>query len=92
MSHLLIQNDKPLILPDRKDLIKVILYIEYIRHNLRPFENDLNILSELFEYGCYSNKKEQNEFFEILLEKKLRNSIPSARNKISDFIDDNILI
>jgi hypothetical protein len=91
MSHLIIQEDGPILLKSRRDVIKTVLYIKYLLKGLKPFDNDLDILAELFEFGCYSGKESQTEFFDILLKKELRNSIASARNKISELTEKGIL-
>jgi hypothetical protein len=91
MSYLIIQEEKPILLSSKKDVIKTVLYIKYLLKGLKPFDNDLDILTELFEFGCYSGKDEQTKFFDILLQKELRNSVASARNKISEFTEKGIL-
>lgn len=91
MNYLVIQEEKPILLNTRKDVIKTVLYVKYLMKGLKPFDNDLDILAELFEFGCYSGKKTQTQFFDILLKKELRNSIASARNKISELTQKGIL-
>jgi hypothetical protein len=91
MKYLVIEEEKPIILKSRKDVIKTILYIKYLLKGLKPFDNDLDILSELFEFGCYSGKEDQTKFFDILLKKELRNSVASVRNKISELTNLGVL-
>ena len=91
MNYLVIQEEKPIFLKTRKDVIKTVLYVKYLLKGLKPFDNDLDILSELFEFGCYSGKDTQTKFFDILLKKGLRNSIASARNKISELTNEGVL-
>lgn len=89
--NLLIKEESTILVPSKKDVLKIVLYVKLLLKGIKPFDNDLDILVELFDFGCYHDKDSQTRFFEILLEKKLRNSVASARNKISDFTEKGIL-
>jgi hypothetical protein len=83
MSNLLIRED--LKFSEKTKVLKVYLYTKMIDKGLIPFDNDLNILSELYFFGGYKGDKYKKEFYKILLNKKLRGSEQSIHNKLTDF-------
>lgn len=85
------QSTTPLILNTKKDVIKVVLYVKMLINNIKPFENDLDILFELFEMGGYSGDEEKSTFYEMIIEKKLRRSSDSLNNKLTEFVTNGIL-
>lgn len=91
MKPLIINQDSPIILGNKKDVIKVVLYIKMLQHGLRPFENDLNILYELFAIGGYEGDKEKEEFYKTVIDNDLRKSNDSINNKITEFVAKGIL-
>ena len=78
-------TDKVL-LPDRRDVLRVHLYFKLIQHGIKPFENDINIMLELYIFGGYRNSEEQGKFIDICMEKKFKKSRQSVRNTLSKYV------
>lgn len=79
------------LLPDRRDVLKVHLYLKFLQYGILPYENDMNILLELYCFGGYNNVKKQDEFFELCLEKKYKKSKQSIRNTLSKYTNLGVL-
>ena len=77
-------TDKVLV-PEKRDVLRVHLYFKLIQYGIRPFENDINIILELYTFGGYSNAEEQSKFIKICMDKKLKKSEQSVRNTLSKY-------
>lgn len=75
------------LLPDRKDVLRHHLYLKLLQFGIRPYENDIDIILELYMFGGYNNIDEQLKFIELCLEKGLRKSPQSVRNTFSKYIN-----
>lgn len=75
------------LLPDKRDIIKLHLYLKLIQYNIKPFENHMDIIIELYLFGGYSNPEEQEKFIQTCLSKKLRKSDQSLRNALSQYVE-----
>jgi len=73
------------LLPDKKDVLRVHLYLKFLQYGIQPYENDINIVIELYTFGGYSNTQKQDEFFDICLDKKYKKSRQSIRNTLSKY-------
>lgn len=73
------------LLPDKKDVLRVHLYLKFLEHGIAPYENDMNIILELYQFGGYNNSEKQDEFFDLCLEKKYKKSKQSIRNTLSKY-------
>lgn len=73
------------LLPDKRDVLKVHLYLKFLQYGIQPYENDMNIVLELYSFGGYSNSQKQDEFFDLCLEKKFKKSKQSIRNTLSKY-------
>lgn len=73
------------LLPDKKDVLRVHLYLKFLEHGIVPYENDMNIILELYQFGGYNNSEKQDEFFDLCLEKKYKKSKQSIRNTLSKY-------
>jgi len=73
------------ILPEKKDVLRVHLYLKFLQYGIQPYENDMNIVLELYNFGGYSNSQKQEEFFDLCLEKKFKKSKQSIRNTLSKY-------
>ena len=71
------------LLPDKTDVLRVHLYLKFLQYGIQPYENDINIVLELYSFGGYSNSQKQDEFFDLCLEKKYKKSKQSIRNTLS---------
>lgn len=78
-------TDKVL-LPDRRDVLKIHLYFKLIQYGIRPYENDMNIILELYLFGGYRNSEEQTRFIDICMDKKFKKSRQSVRNTLSKYV------
>ena len=80
-----------IILPDKRDVLRVHLYLKFIQYDIHPYENDMNIVLELFLFGGYKNAGEQEKFFDICLEKEYKRSKQSIRNTLSKYTHLGVL-
>src|SRR6476469_4887187 len=78
--------DDVVILPSKRDVLRVHIYTKLLKEGIKPFENDLDIILELYMFGGYNNPEEQNEFIEICLKKKMKKSKQSLRNTLSKYV------
>jgi hypothetical protein len=83
-------SDK-ILLPDKKDVLKVHLYQKLIQNGIQLFDNDIDMIVELYSFGGYTNSGGQAKFFEICLDKKYKKTEQSIRNSISKCINLGIL-
>ncbi len=79
-------QDKVL-LPKKKDVLRVHLYFKLIQYGIKPFENDMDIILELYEFGGYSNAEEQARFIDLCMSKDLKKSPQSVRNTLSKYVN-----
>lgn len=77
-------SDKVL-LPEKRDTLRVHLYLKFIQHSIQPYENDIDMVLELYCFGGYDSSERQKEFFDICLEKKYKKSEQSIRNTLSKY-------
>jgi hypothetical protein len=82
-------QDKVL-LPKKKDVLRVHLYFKLIQHGVKPFENDMDIMIELYQFGGYTNSEEQSRFIDLCIKKKLKKSAQSVRNTLSKYVNMGI--
>lgn len=73
------------LLPDRRDVLRVHLYLKFLQYGISPYENDMDIIIELYCFGGYNNSQQQDEFFDLCLEKKYKKSKQSVRNTLSKY-------
>jgi hypothetical protein len=73
------------LLADKKDVLRVHLYLKFLQYGIQPYENDIDIIIELYCFGGYSNSQKQDEFFDICLSKKYKKSKQSIRNTLSKY-------
>lgn len=78
------------LLPTRRDVLRVHLYTKLIQNGIKPFENDLDIILELYMFGGYSNPEEQNKFIDSCIEKGMKKSRQSLRNTLSKYVSMGI--
>lgn len=74
------------LLPCKRDVLRVHLYLRLIQYGIRPLENDMDIILELYEFGGYSNSMEQTAFINMCMQKQLRKSEQSIRNTLSKYV------
>lgn len=80
-----------IVLPHKKDVLRVHLYLKFIQYDIQPFENDIDIMLELFLFGGYKNAGEQEKFFEICLKRQYKKSKQSIRNTLSKYTNLGVL-
>lgn len=73
------------LLPDKRDVLRVHLYLKFLQYGIQPYENDINIVIELYVFGGYDNAQKQEAFFDMCLEKKYKKSRQSIRNTLSKY-------
>jgi hypothetical protein len=91
MAPLLFNQSSPIILKDKKDVVKVVLYTQMLLKGIVPFENDLDILFELFDFGGYHNNEQKKAFYTLVINKKLRKTSDSINNKLTELAEKGIL-
>jgi hypothetical protein len=74
-----------ILLKDKKDVLRVHLYLKFIQYGIQPYENDMDIVLELYCFGGYSNSEKQEEFFDLCLKNRYKKSKQSIRNTLSKY-------
>jgi hypothetical protein len=74
------------LLPEKKDVLRIHLYFKLVQYGIKPFENDMDIILELYLFGGYNNTAEQSSFIKTCMEKKLKKSAQSVRNTLSKYV------
>jgi hypothetical protein len=94
--YLIIQEEKPIILRNKFEVLKTYLFLQIIRNrhveDLSIIENDLDILCELYFTGGYSGEKEKKWFYKRLIDKGLRKSEQSISNKLTEFAEKGYIV
>lgn len=78
-------TDKVL-LKKRADVLRLHLYMRFLQLGIKPFENDISIIVELYLFGGYNNSEDQSKFIKLCLEKNLKKSWQSVRNTLSKYV------
>jgi hypothetical protein len=78
-------SDKVL-LPSKKDVLRVHLYFKFLEYNIKPYENDMDVILELYSFGGYKNSEEQQRFIDLCISKGLKKSAQSLRNTLSKYV------
>lgn len=81
-----------IIVPSLKDVVKIHLFSKFVQKGIYPYDNDLDIIAELFLFGGYKNTKEQTDFFNLCLNKKYKKSIQSIRNILTEYTKLEVLV
>lgn len=79
-----------IVLPTKRDVLRVHLYTRLVENGIQPFEKDIDIILELYCYGGYTEETQKN-FFNICLEKKFKKSEQSIRNTLSTYTSLGVL-
>lgn len=79
-----------ILLPSKRDVLRVHLYTKLIEYGIQPFENDIDMILELYCFGGYTEETQQ-QFFTICLEKKYKKSEQSVRNTFSKYTSLGVL-
>lgn len=77
-------SDK-ILFDSKNDVYRIHTYIKLLEHGIKPFENDIDIILELYFFGGYTNSEEQKKFINLCIEKNYRKSDQSVRNAISKY-------
>jgi hypothetical protein len=78
------------LLQEKRDVLRVHLYFKFIQFGIKPFENDIDIIIELYIFGGYTNSDQQNRFIELCIAKGLKKSPQSVRNTLSKYVNMGI--
>ncbi len=74
------------LLGEKRDVLRLHLYFKLLQFGIKPFENDIDIILELYFYGGYKNSEQQAKFIDICMEKELKRSKQSVRNTLSKYV------
>lgn len=74
------------LLKKRSDVLRLHLYMRFLQYGIKPYENDIDIIIELYMFGGYSTPDEQQNFINLCLSKKLKKSDQSIRNTLSKYV------
>lgn len=80
-----------ILLSDKKDVLRIHIYLKFLQYGIQPFENDINIIIELYSIGGYNNSETQEKFFDTCLEYKYKKTKQSIRNTLSKYINLGVL-
>lgn len=75
------------VLPSKREVLRVHLYMKFVEHGIKPYENDIDIVIELYCFGGYTKSDKQEEFFNICLEKGFKKTKQSIRNTLSKYTE-----
>lgn len=78
------------LLPHKRDVLRVHLYFKLLQHGIKPHENDIDIILELYLFGGYTNSEQQATFIKICMDKKLKKSDQSVRNTLSKYVNAGV--
>lgn len=78
------------LLQEKNDVLRVHLYFKLVQFGVKPFENDMDIILELYQFGGYNNAEEQARFIDMCIEKGLKKSAQSVRNTLSKYVSMGI--
>ena len=76
--------------PSRRDVVRIHLYSKLIQYGIQPYENDIDMILELYFFGGYTEEN-QMSFFDICLEKRYKKSQQSVRNTLSKYTSLGVL-
>lgn len=79
-----------IVLQTKREVLRVHLYTKLIQFGIQPYENDIDVVLELYCFGGY-NDESQKRFFDICLEKKYKKSEQSVRNTLSKYTSLGVL-
>lgn len=77
-------SDKVL-LKNKEDVLRLHLYTKLLQYGIKPFENDIDIILDLYLFGGYNNGEEQAKFIKQCLDKKMKKTDQSVRNVLSKY-------
>lgn len=75
------------LLSEKRDVLKMHLYLKFLQYGIRPLENDMDIILELYLFGGYKNSEEQGRFISTCLEKGHKKTNQSVRNTLSKYVN-----
>lgn len=90
MSFLKIEEN--IVFKERDSLISTHFYLQLKKYDIDASPKDLELLVELYKLGGYSNKQQQNEFFQACIEKNYKKTIQSVRNTLNKYTEKGILL
>ena len=79
-----------IVLPTKRDVLRIHLYSKLVESGIQPFENDIDMVLELYCFGGYTEEN-QKKFFDTCLEKKYKKSEQSIRNTLSKYTSLGVL-
>lgn len=80
-----------MLLKNKEDVLRLFMYGKLLESGIRPYENDINILLELYNTGGYNNSSEQLSFINLCIKKKMKRTDQSVRNTLSKYTKLKIL-
>lgn len=78
------------LLEEKRDVLRIHLYFKLVENHIKPFENDMDIMLELYLFGGYSNTDQQSQFIDMCIKKGLKKSSQSLRNTLSKYVSMGI--
>ena len=89
MSFFILEDN--IVLKNKHELISAHVYMRLKKDNVHFSENDINVLVELYMMNGYSNKEEQDTFFQNCIDKKYKGNIQSIRNTLNQYTNAGYL-
>ena len=90
MSFLKIEEN--IIFKERDTLISTHFYLQLKKIGINASPKDLGLLVELYKAGGYSNREEQDAFFQSCIEHKYKKTVQSVRNTLNKYTEKGILL
>lgn len=79
------------LLPEKKDVLRIHLYFKLLQYNIRPFEPHIDLILELYTFGGYNGPEEQGRFLQVCVDKGIRKSAQGVRNIVSKYVQLGVL-
>lgn len=75
------------LLRTKRDVLRIHLYYKFLQYGIKPFEKEMDIILELYQFGGYNNSESQSRFMNICIQKKLMKTEQSVRNILSKYVN-----
>jgi hypothetical protein len=84
------ENEIPVVqdtikLDSKRSVMRLLLYVKLLENGIKCSEKDLEILTELYEFGGYHSHQEEVLFFAKCIDLRFRRSNQSLRNVLTRF-------
>lgn len=80
-----------IVLNSKREVLQLHLYTMFKKNNIRATNTELDVLMELYEFGGFVSKEQEQDFFNSCISKRYRNTAQSVRNVLAKFTKNGVL-